>query len=164
MNIFIQVGTALTIAALSASGASAASTKYGSEAGWDIFVNDQMGPGCVIARKLSADAHVEMGIDATGTVRGYLAMYTKAYAAVTAGEELSVIFDVDGEKFSGQATGQQMEGFRGAYVPVNNPDFIYDLAKKKALTITPQGREPIVLSLTGTDAAFKALRACQEAQ
>jgi hypothetical protein len=164
MNTFIQVGTALTIAALSASGASAASKKYGSEAGWDIFVNDQLGPGCVIARKLPAEAHVEMGIDATGTVRGYLAMYTKADAAVTAGEELSVIFDVDGEKFSGQATGQQIEGFRGAYVPVNNPDFIYDLAKKKTLTITPEGRDPIVISLTGTDAAFAALRACQESQ
>jgi hypothetical protein len=49
-------------------------------------------------------------------------------------------------------------------LPVNNPDFIYDLAKKKTLTITPQGREPIVLSLAGTDAAFKALRACQESQ
>lgn len=164
MNTFIQVGTALTIAALSASGASAESKKYGSEAGWDIFVNDQMGPGCLIAKKLPADAHVEMGFDATGTVRGYLAMYTKADAAVTAGEELSVIFDVDGEKFSGKATGQQMAGFRGAYVPVNNPDFIYDLAKKKTLTITPEGREPIVLSLAGTDAAFAALRACQEAQ
>ncbi|HEV2901440.1 MAG TPA: hypothetical protein VGX71_27090 [Pseudaminobacter sp.] len=164
MNTFIQVGTALTIAALSASGASAASKKYGSEAGWDIFVNDQLGPGCVIARKLPAEAHVEMGIDATGTVRGYLAMYTKADAAVTAGEELSVIFDVDGEKFSGQATGQQIEGFRGAYVPVNNPDFIYDLAKKNRLTITPEGRDPIVISLTGTDAAFAALRACQESQ
>jgi hypothetical protein len=164
MNTFIQVGTALTIAALSTSGASAASKKYGSEAGWDIFVNDQLGPGCVIARKLPAEAHVEMGIDATGTVRGYLAMYTKADAAVTAGEELSVIFDVDGEKFSGQATGQQIEGFRGAYVPVNNPDFIYDLAKKNRLTITPEGRDPIVISLTGTDAAFAALRACQESQ
>ena len=164
MNTFIQVGTALTIAALSATSVSAESKKYGSEAGWDIFVNDQMGPGCLIARKLPADAHVEMGFDATGTVRGYLAMYTKADAAVTAGEELSVIFDVDGEKFSGQATGQQIEGFRGAYVPVNNPDFIYDLAKKKTLTITPEGRESIVLSLAGTDAAFKALRACQEAQ
>jgi hypothetical protein len=135
MNTFIQVGTALTIAALSASGASAASKKYGSEAGWDIFVNDQLGPGCVIARKLPAEAHVEMGI-----------------------------FDVDGEKFSGQATGQQIEGFRGAYVPVNNPDFIYDLAKKNRLTITPEGRDPIVISLTGTDAAFAALRACQESQ
>jgi hypothetical protein len=164
MYTFTQVGTALAIAALAATGASAASKKYGSEAGWDIFINENTGPGCLIARKLTADAQVEMGIDATGNPRGYLALYTKADASVGAGDKLSVIFDVDGQKFSGQATGQQLEGFRGAYVPVNNPDFIYDLAKKKALTITPEGRDPIVVSLAGTDAAFKALRACQEAQ
>ena len=40
----------------------------------------------------------------------------------------------------------------------------YDLAKKKTLTITPEGRQPIVVSLAGSDAAFKALRACQDAQ
>ena len=37
-------------------------------------------------------------------------------------------------------------------------------AKKHTLTITPEGRKPIVVSLTGTDAAFNALRTCQEAQ
>ena len=47
---------------------------------------------------------------------------------------------------------------------MNNPNFIYDLAKKKTLTITPEGRQPIVVSLAGSDAVFKALRACQDAQ
>ena len=105
-----------------------------------------------------------MGIDATGEKKGYIALYTKKDAAVSAGEKVSVIFDVDGQKFSGEATGQQIEGMDGAFVWVNNPDFIYDLAKKNALTISPAGRDPIVLSLKGTDAAFKALRACQDAQ
>ena len=91
-----------------------------------------------------------------------VALYTKADANVSAGETLSVIFDVDGQKFSGNATAQQMQGFRGGSVPVNT-NFIY-LAKKKTLTITPEGRQPIVVSLAGSDAAFKALRACQDAQ
>ena len=163
MNAFARIGVALTIAALSAPGASAQSKKYGSEAGWDIFVNDSMGPGCLIARKLSPDVQLLMGIDATQKI-GYMALYTKADANVSAGETLSVIFDVDGQKFSGNATAQQMQGFRGGSVPVNNPNFIYDLAKKKTLTITPEGRQPIVVSLAGSDAAFKALRACQDAQ
>ena len=50
MNAFARIGVALTIVALSAPVASAQSQKYGSEAGWDIFVNDSMGPGCLIAR------------------------------------------------------------------------------------------------------------------
>lgn len=139
--------------------------KYGSAAGWDIFVNDKMGPGCLIARQNpDSGAQVEIGIDATADLRGYLALYSKKPQKVTAGEKLSVEFDVDGQKFTGVATGQEMEGFDGAVVPFNNLDFIYDLAKKKALTITAKGRDPIVLKLTGTDAAFKALRECQAAQ
>jgi hypothetical protein len=159
------IGIALAIAALTATDASAqAAKKYGSEAGWDIFIKENMGPGCLLAKKLSAEAQVEMGISATGESKGYLALYTKRDAAVSSGEKVSVIFDVDGQKFSGEATGQRIEGMDGAFVWVNNPDFIYDLAKKNSLTITPAGRDPIVLSLKGTDAAFMALRACQDAQ
>ena len=139
--------------------------KYGTAAGWDVFVNEKMGPGCLIARENSAaGTQVEIGIDATADLRGYLALYSKKPEKVTAGEKLSVEFDVDGQKFTGVATGQEMEGFDGAVVPFNNLDFIYNLAKKKALTITAKGRDPIVLNLTGTDAAFKALRECQAAQ
>ena len=142
MNTVTQIGIALTIAVLATTGASAQTKKYGSEAGWDIFIDEKMGPGCLVSRKLSADAQVLMGIDATADRRGYLALYTKADANVGAGEKLSVLFDVDGQKFTGEATGQQMEGFRGAYVPVNNPDFIFDLAKRNKLTITPDGSRP----------------------
>lgn len=159
------VGMALAFSALAAmASAQEPPKKFGSEAGWDIFIKPDMGPGCVITKKLNNDAQFQMGIDATAEKRGYMALYTKADAQVTAGDELSVIFDVDGQKFSGAATGQQIDGMKGAFVWVNNPEFIYDLAKKKSLTIAPAGREAIVLPLTGTDAAFKSLRACQEAQ
>ena len=165
MQTHARIGIALAIAALAATDAAAqAPKKYGSEAGWDIFIKENMGPGCLVAKKISAEAQVEMGIGATGEKKGYIALYTKKDAAVSAGEKVSVIFDVDGQKFSGEATGQQIEGMDGAFVWVNNPDFIYDLAKKNSLTITPAGRDPIVLSLKGTDAAFMALRACQDAQ
>ena len=160
-----RVSIALVIAALTATGAEAqALKKYGSEAGWDIFVKADMGPGCLIAKKTSDVSQVQMGIDATADKKGYMALYTKKDAGVSGGQEVSVIFDVDGQQFSGKAIGQQIEGMDGAFVWVNNPDFIYDLAKKNALTISPAGRDPIVLSLKGTDAAFKTLRACQDAQ
>ena len=143
----------------------AADNKYGSAAGWDIFVSKQVGPGCLLARDdPDSAAQVQIGIDATAAPRGYLAIYSKKPRDVTAGEKISVIFDVDGEKYSGVAKGQEMEGYDGAFVPFNNLDFIYDLAKKKALTITSQGRNTLVVNLTGTDDAFKKLRECQAAQ
>ena len=165
MKVLIQVGTALAVVVLTATAAAAATSKYGSEAGWDIYIDSNMGPGCLITQELPPDSQVQMGIDATAAnKRGFIALYTKAGANVGAGEKLSVLFDVDGQQFSGEAKGQQIEGFKGAFVWANNPEFIYDLAKKHTLTITPEGRDPIVLSLAGTNAAFKALRACQEAQ
>lgn len=165
MRTLVCIGAVLATATLGVTGANAQITKYGSEAGWDIFVNDRMGPGCLVARKLSPEVQIEMGVDARKTpLIGYMAVYTKADANIGEGEKVPVIFDVDGQAFSGEATGQQLPGFRGGSVPVNNVDFIYDLAKKNTLTITPDGRAPIVVSLAGTDAAFKSLRTCQEAQ
>jgi hypothetical protein len=167
-NMFAKalIGTALVLTALSATGAGAqqAFKKYGSEAGWEILVREDMGPGCLVAKVTEAGQQVQMGINAKDNVHGYMALYTKADAAVAAGEKLSVKFDLDGQLFHGEATGQRVDGYDGAYARFNNPDFIYDLAKKKTLTITPKGRDPIVLNLAGTDAAFQALRACQEAQ
>ena len=165
MHTHATIGIALAIVALTATDAAAqAAKKYGSEAGWDIFIKENMGPGCLRRKEASAEARSQMGISATAEKKGYIALYTKKDAAVAAGDKVSVLFDVDGQKFSGEATGQQIEGMDGAFVWVNNPDFIYDLAKKNALTITPAGRDPIVLSLKGTDAAFTTLRACQDAQ
>ena len=51
----------------------------------------------------------------------------------------------------------KMEGFTGAYIRANNPDFIYELAKKYMLTITPQGRDPIMISLDGTQRCVQGL-------
>jgi len=162
----MRIGTAVVLAALTATGAAAETyKKYGSEAGWDIYVTEGQDRGCLISKNLTGDTQFQMGIVPAAEARGYLALYTKADAEVGTGEKISVLFDVDGQKFTGEATGaQMMEGYKGAYVWVDNPEFIYDLAKKETLTITPAGRDPIVLSLAGTDAALKALRACQEAQ
>lgn len=166
MHTQMGIRAAAVVAVLIATGAAAETyKKYGSEAGWDIYVTEGQDRGCLIARNLTEDTQFQMGIVPAAEARGYLALYSKEGAEVGAGEEISVLFDIDGQQFSGEATGRQMmDGYKGAYVWVNNLDFIYDLAKKKTLTITPKGRDPIVLSLAGTDAALKALRACQEAQ
>jgi hypothetical protein len=162
MHLFAR--TALAVAVLTVP-CEAAVTKYGSAAGWDIYVDDSMGPGCVIMRdNPDGETQAQIGIDATAALRGYLALYSKKPTKITAGEKISVVFDVDGQKYTGVAKGQQMQGYDGAFVPFDNLDFIYDLAKKKALTITSKGHKTVVVNLTGTDDAFKALRECQAAQ
>jgi hypothetical protein len=164
MNAKISVGAALAIAVLTTTGTLAQTETYGTEAGWDILVNQAMGPGCLITKSNADGTQIQMGIDATGQKRGYMAIYTKLNVKVGADQKVSVLFDVDGQQFSGEAKGQQLGDFRGAFVWVNNPEFIYDMAKKKALTITPEGRDPILVNLEGTFAALEKLRACQDAQ
>ena len=62
-----------------------------------------------------------MGVSKTTGLRGYMALYTKKGAEVGAGEKVSVLFDIDGQKFTGDATGVEMEGFDGAYRPFQQP-------------------------------------------
>ncbi len=158
------IGSSLLLA-LASTGASAQTvTKYGEEAGWEIYVRGDMGPGCFLMNDLNDNLQIQMGIDATEEKRGYLVLYTNSEAAIGAGERISVLFDVDGEEFSGEATGQKVAGVTGAFAHVNNPDFVHGLAKKNFLTIKRAGGDPIVLNLAGTNAALKVLRDCQEAQ
>lgn len=158
------VETSLVFALLTGTAVAADKFKQvGTEAGWDIYIREGKARGCLIAKDLTEDTQFQMGINPAEQVKGFMALYTKAGAKISAGEKVAVTFDVDGQKFTGEATGQEMEGYKGAYVQFNNPQFIYDLAKKNMLTITPEGRDPIKLSLAGTDAAFKAVRMCQEA-
>src|SRR4051794_15690494 len=120
-----RVFSVLPIIALAATAADAQIKKYGSEAGWDIFVNDNLGPGCVIAKKLSPEVQLLMGIDASGGQKlGYMALYTKADANVSEGQQLPVSFDVDGQPFAGTATAQQMPGFRGGSRPAVSSQLI----------------------------------------
>ena len=87
MQTYAAIGIALAIAALTATDTAAQEPKkYGSEAGWDIFIKDNMGPGCLVARKISAEAQVELGISTTGEKKGYVALYTKKDAASPQGK------------------------------------------------------------------------------
>jgi hypothetical protein len=164
MNGYTQIGVAFACAALAATAAHAQFKKYGEAAGWEIAVNEKMGPGCLITKR-GDGFQVQLGIDATSAEKtGYMAAFTRTDMPVSEGSEVPVEFEVGGETFQGEAFGEKMEGFSGAWVPVNNSQFVYDLAKKETLTIKAEGLDPIEVSLAGTDAAFEAMRECQEAQ
>ena len=89
------IGTSLVFAVLTATGAVAQTLKkFGAEAGWDNIVREDTGPGCLLAKKLIDTTQLEMGIGATAERRVYMAFYTKADAEVSAGERISVLFEV----------------------------------------------------------------------
>ena len=157
----------LVAGVLVAAGASAQTFKrYAREGDWEIAINQNMGPGCVaIQRFVDPTSQVQMGIDARAAEKtGYIAILVEGAEGIEAGERIPASFDVDGQVFEGTFTGQQTAGFGGATVPVDNADFIYDLANNKTLTISYGEGRRVIVDLTGADAAFASLRACQEAQ
>jgi len=161
------LATMLTAGALLWSPASAETfTSYGTEGDWEIAVNANMGPGCLAIRKFrNPTSQVQLGVDATNPeLTGYIAIYVEGAEGIEAGEEIPASFDVDGQIFEGTFTGQQTKGFGGAFVPVNNAAFIYDMAMNDTLTISYGEGRRVIVPLEGTDAAFAALRSCQEAQ
>jgi hypothetical protein len=163
MNKFTLVAAA-AFTALAATAASAETfEKVGEAAGWDININKNMGPGCLLSREMENKDQVQMGINALSATRtGYIAVYTKDKLNISEGEKIAAELDVDGQKFQGTFSAQKAKGFYGAFVPVNNEAFIYDLAKKHVLTVSVAGEPKVIVSLDGTNAAFEALRACQE--
>lgn len=157
----------LIAGALVAAGASAQTfKKYAMEGDWEIAINENKGPGCVaIQRFVDPTSQVQMGIDATSAEKvGYIAILVEGAQGIEAGQKIPATFDVDGRIFEGTFTGQQTEGFGGATVPVDDAEFVYELANSKSLTISYGEGSRVIVDLTGADAAFAALRACQEAQ
>ena len=167
MNRTTILAATLAAGGLATVGASAQNfERYAMEGDWEIAINQNMGPGCVaIQRFVDPTSQVQMGIDARPAEKaGFIAILVEGAEGIAAGQKIPASFDVDGRVFEGTFTGQQTEGFGGATVPVDNADFIYDLANNKSLTISYGEGKSVIVDLTGADAAFAALRSCQEAQ
>lgn len=136
---------------------------YGEESGWNILVNEAFDNGCLIEKVMDDGLQVQIGVDPRDE-RGYVAIYVQAEKGVEDGMSVPVMFDLDGDKFSGDATGGVIDGYQGGYVYFNNPKFALDLAQKQTLTVTPEGRDATVVDLTGSKKAMQAMIACQQAQ
>jgi hypothetical protein len=131
---------------------------------WQIEVNRDAGPGCVAVRRfVDPTSQVQMGINATSTPpTGYLSIFVEGYEGIQPGQSIPASFEVGGREFRGTFTGQQTAGFGGATVPVDNAQFIYDLANYDSLTITYGEGDRVIVPLDDVDPALVALRTCQE--
>jgi hypothetical protein len=131
---------------------------------WQIEVNQDAGPGCVAVRRfVDPTSQVQMGINATSTPpSGYLSIFVQGYEGIQPGQSIPASFEVGGREFRGTFTGQQTAGFGGATVPVDNAQFIYDLANYDSLTITYGEGDRVIVPLDDVDPALVALRTCQE--
>ena len=131
---------------------------------WQIAVSETAGPGCFATRHfVNPTSQVQMGINATSTPpSGFLAIYVEGYEGIQPGQSIPASFAVGDRVFTGTFTGQDTAGFGGASVPVDNANFIYDLANYDSLTITYGDDRRVIVPLDDADGAIAALRTCQE--
>jgi lipid-binding SYLF domain-containing protein len=161
-NNILSVLSAGTLACLATTTAVLAQTEVPLETveGWTIYQGTE-NLGCVM-EQVNADGYlVRMGKTQAGDDFGYIAVYTKDEDVnIIGGVTKEVIFDIDGRRFAGKATGDFRDGYRGAYAEADNANFGEALARQYVLTLNPDGDSPIEISLDGTLKAMAATSEC----
>ena len=136
---------------------------YGEAEGWSIYTNTDDNT-CVAERHDENGMIVQMGITRNHKM-AYLGVFTKDQPGVTKGDKGDFIIDIDGELFHGDVTGMKgniTDGYSGAYILTDNPDFIEAVKTKN--TLKAINADVIVeISLKGTAAAIDMGRECNAA-
>ena len=135
-------------------------TSEGTVEGWNIFLNEST-KNCLMEKVESNGFVVQIARTGEGEEFGRLGVYSPNPTDIKDGETRELTFDLDGERFTGEATGSLHEGYQGGYAFANNPQFGEALASKQTLTIEPDGANPVVVDLSGTMAAMDAVKDCQ---
>ena len=132
---------------------------FGHESGWNILVRDDMNRGCV-AETTRDGVQIQIGVDRRDN-SSYLAIFTRERTGIVDGEHLAVQFDLDGDRFIGDAITETRAGFEGGYIHVTSPRFLIDLIEKQTLTVMPAGQSAFQIDLTGSKAAISKMIECQ---
>ena len=134
-------------------------SNFGMAEGWNVFV-DHKRNSCVI-EKADDDMVVQMGLTRDKKA-AYLGVFTKAQPGVKGGDMGDYVFFIDDKAFHGKVTGiddKITEGFTGAYLLTDNPDFVDSLAKGRVMKAVNEDTI-FELSLDGSAAAIEMGRKC----
>jgi len=143
-------------------GAAAQELEYWGEAGgWDVMVDPSLGYGCLIQAAYQDGSVVRIGFD-RNQGNGYVAAFNEAWGGIEEGEYYPIVFALDGQDYDGEAKGIYLNGVPGADIAFDNPDFLFDLAKKYTMTLYNENGEVMAIDLDGSYVGLEATIACQE--
>jgi len=134
---------------------------WGSISGWDVMVDPTLGDGCLIQAEYNDGSTVRIGFDRTNAT-GYVTVFNDAWGDIEEGEAYPIEFALDGELYEGVAHGIYLAGVPGADVVFDNPDFMFDIAKKYTMTLYHDGYEVMAIDLEGTFNGLEAALQCQD--
>ncbi|OWU86241.1 hypothetical protein ATO6_05235 [Oceanicola sp. 22II-s10i] len=131
--------------------------------GWEILVDPTLGNGCLIQAEFDNGALVRIGFDRTEDL-GYITAFHDDWGDIVEDQVYPITFDLDGQSYDGEATGIYLEGMPGADVYFDNPDFLFDLARKNTLTLHNESGGVMSIDLEGSFVALEAAIDCQDQQ
>ena len=125
------------------------------------MIDPSLGNGCLIQAEYQDGSVVRIGFDRNEGA-GYVTAFNDAWGDIVDGERYSILFDLDGEEYEGEATGIYLNGVPGADVYFSNPDFLYDIAAKYTMTLYNENGEVMAIDLGGTSVGLDAVVQCQD--
>lgn len=139
---------------------------YGKEAPWTIFENKTSG-GCFLQDRNNNGNVVQMGIRTHKDKYAFMGVWNHTQSLMEAGETRDMRLDIDGKEYTFTAMANVhpvSEGLTGAYMYLNNPDFIADVENGKVLTVHLDADTSFQIDLTGTKKGIEMARECFQAQ
>lgn len=139
-------------------------TPYGAVEGWNIFVNEDR-KNCMIESVDGNENVVQMGMTGVAGV-GYVGAFTKADIDLEPGQE-GVAILIGDNLYMGTArrlTTSLRDGYKGAYVVSDDPQFMKDVMEQYQMIVLPESDAPLIISLEGTMKAIEAAMECTAAQ
>lgn len=134
---------------------------WGTAGGWDVMIDPTLGDGCLIQAAYQDGSVVRIGFDRTEGM-GYITAFNYAWGDIEEGAQYDIEFDLDGDVFTGVATGIYLNDVPGADIYFDNPDFLFAIAEKYTLTLYNANGEVMAIDLDGTYVGLEAAIQCQE--
>jgi hypothetical protein len=135
--------------------------QWGTAGGWDVLIDPSLGDGCLIQAAYQDGSVVRIGFD-RNQGNGYVAVFNDAWGDIEEGETYPILFALDGQDYDAEAKGIYLEGVPGADIAFDNPDFLFDLAKKYTMTVYNENGEVMAIDLGGSYVGLEAVLECQD--
>jgi hypothetical protein len=136
---------------------------YDAVENWEILVDPTLGNGCLMMSEFEDGSTVRIGFDPSAG-QAYVTAFNDAWGSIEEGKVYPIGFALDGETYTGEATGMYLEGVPGADVMFDNEDFLVDIAARQTMTLSNDGGEVMSIDLSHSADALLEVIACQEAQ
>jgi hypothetical protein len=136
-------------------------TKWSDAGEWQIFVDEDVGNGCLMEKFFEDGSRVRIGYlpERSG---GFLSVANQSWTDMTEDESFTVRIDLDEVSFGGEVENISDDDWRGGYAFFNNPAFLDEFARRNDITITGPKDQPVSYSLAGTSKALAALKECND--